>query len=173
MRAFAPGGMMVDMVDRVRLRPLTAADDTLLATATLENLNWAAPRFTVADVLESPEFAKYTQLSLSRGDFGVVAEADGRAVGVAWALALSARDAGYGFVDDRTPEFSLWVHRTHRDRGIGRRLTAGLLAEATLRTCRVSLSVEAGNSRARHLYESLGFTAVPDRTADGVMLWQP
>lgn len=97
------------MAEEVTLRPLAAVDDGLLVEATLGNLNWSGPRFTLQDVLDRPEFRHYTRLAPDRGDFGVVAEHEGRPVGVGWAQLLPAEDPGYGFVDGTTPEVSLWV----------------------------------------------------------------
>lgn len=153
----------------MRHRPLTARDAGLLEAATLGNLNWTGPRFTVDD-LRQPEFAHYTAFDGERGDFGIVAELDGRPVGVAWALFLPPEDPGYGYVGAEVPELSLWVAPDHRGRGVGRDLLRSLLDDARDRDVpAVSLSVEAGN-RARALYTDEGFTDVPGREAAGVML---
>ncbi len=152
-------------------RALTAGDSTLLGTATLANLNWSAVRFTMADVRTRPDFARYTRFVPTRGDFGFVAMAGQRDIGLVWVLFLPQHDAGYGFVSDQVPELCLWVHRTERGRGLGAALLAMAQAEATARQLGgLSLSVEAGN-RARRLYQRAGFVDVAGREADGVMLW--
>ena len=152
-------------------RDLTAADDRLLRIATLGNVNWAGERFAVRDVVDRPEFAHYTRLDVARGDFGFVAEHDDTAVGVVWAVFLPAEDPGYGFIDGRTPEASLWIDAGMRGHGLGRRLLRLLKDEARRRgTLAVSLSVEEGNL-AERLYESEGFRDVPGRESDGVMIW--
>ncbi|GAA1371529.1 GNAT family N-acetyltransferase [Luteococcus sanguinis] len=152
------------------LRPLRADEQDLLQRATLGNMNWCGERFTMSDVLTRPEFAHYTRIHPERGDFGVVAERGGVVVGVCWAQLLPADDRGYGFVDEATPETSLWVEPGSRGRGHGRRLLEALIASArTAGLQRLSLSVE-GENHARGLYESLGFVAVAGREDDGVML---
>lgn len=152
-------------------RLLTEADEPLLQIATLGNLNWAEERFTMRDVLDRGDFAHYAVLVLVRGDFGFVAERNGRTVGVVWVLFLPAEDAGYGFVSDQTPELSLWVHARERGRGVGRSLLRLAKTEARRRgIASLSLSVEGGNV-ARHLYEGEGFRAVQGRERDGVMVW--
>lgn len=157
----------------VMIRPLGPADEDLLRVATLGNVNWSGERFTMRDVADRPELAHYAELHPDRGDLGFVAERDGAPVGAAWALFLPADDAGFGFVDARTPELSLWVREDARGGGIGRQLLRRLLDEALRRgTGTVSLSVEDGNP-ARHLYETEGFRGVPGRERDGVMLWTP
>lgn len=159
------------MVDQVTLRPLVPAEDGLLAEATLGNLNWSGQRFTMQDVLERPEFRHYTRLVPDRGDFGFVAEREGEPIGVGWAQVLPAGDPGYGFVDETTPEVSLWVKQPFRGRGLGRILLRRLQQEAGRRgTARLSLSVEGGND-ARRLYASEGFIDLAGREQDGVMLW--
>lgn len=152
-------------------RHLTPADAPLLRIATLGNLNWDQERFTLTDVDERAEFTHYTRLELERGDFGFAAEMSGRPVGAAWAIFLPAEDAGYGFVDVRTPEVSLWIDARQRGRGLGRLLLRRLKSDAQSRgISHLSLSVEAGNF-AKRLYESEGFRDVPGRERDGIMIW--
>jgi GNAT superfamily N-acetyltransferase len=153
------------------IRPFAAVDEPVLLRATLDNLNWSEQRFTDRDVSGQSEFRHYTHLVLERGDFGFVAERDGEVVGVAWALFLSAADPGYGYVGDSIPEVSLWVDEDFRGIGLGRVLLRRLLHDAIGRGVgSLSLSVEAGNY-AKRLYESEGFTTVPGRAHDGVMVW--
>ncbi|WP_108870614.1 GNAT family N-acetyltransferase [Tessaracoccus timonensis] len=152
------------------LRPLRPDEGPLLERATLGTMNWCGDRFTIDEIRSRPEFRHYTRLDEARGDFGVVAEADGGPVGVAWSLMLSDDDRGYGFVDESTPEVSLWVDEAARGRGLGRALLRAVVAEAEAHGLRqVSLSVEADNFAVR-LYEAEGFVAVPGRETDGVML---
>lgn len=150
-------------------RPLRPDETGLLELATLGNMNWCGERMSLDEVLSLSDCAHYTRIVPERGDFGVVAE-DGDAVGVAWAVFLPETDAGYGFVDEATPELSLWVAEPNRGRGVGRALLRSLLDEARARgIARVSLSVEEGNY-AKRLYLSEGFADVPGRESGGVML---
>ncbi|MCE0485715.1 GNAT family N-acetyltransferase [Ornithinimicrobium sediminis] len=161
------------MTERVTIRPLAATDDPLLAAATLDNLNWSEQRFTMHDVRERSHFRHYTQVVDTRGDFGVVAEHEGQPLGVAWALFLPADDPGYGFVDESTPEISLWVREGFRGQGVGRALLQALQQEAKDRgVARLSLSVETGND-AERLYATEGFRPVSGHEEDGVMVWAP
>lgn len=158
--------------DRVSYRALTAHHRELLVSATLGNLNWCGPRFDRHDVVTRKEFLGYTDFRPSRGDFGIVASTTTGQVAVGWALFLPADDAGYGFVGEHTPEFSLWVESRLRGHGIGRDVTERLLDEAVSRGLdAVSLSVEPENARAVRLYRSMGFVDVAGREDDGVMVW--
>ncbi|ORC15590.1 GNAT family acetyltransferase [Rothia nasimurium] len=152
-------------------RALTAEDTPLLEQATLGNMNWCGPRFTRTDVRTRPEFAHYTRYTPVRGDFGIAAYQGEEPAGAAWALYLPADDPGYGFIDEATPEISLWVAEEHRGLGLGRALLKALISEAAARNIsQISLSVEADNL-ARNLYLSEGFTPVAGREKDGVMLY--
>lgn len=154
------------------IRPLERGEGSVLARATLGNLNWAVPRFTPQDVAERPEFRHYTQFLPERGDFGFVADDPaGTARGVGWALFLPVDDPGYGYLDAQTPEISLWVEEGWRRLGTGRSLLRALQREARARgIARLSLSVEPDNP-ARRLYLAEGFVPVPGRERDGVMVW--
>lgn len=161
------------MKPNVTMRPLHGQDEPILTRATLGNMNWCGERFTERDVTTRPEFRHYTQLELARGDFGFVAEQDSEVRGVVWAQFLPAADPGYGFLDEATPEASLWVRDDSRSEGVGRQLLRRLQQEALTRgVARLSLSVEADN-HAERLYASEGFTPVAGREQDGVMVWEP
>jgi GNAT superfamily N-acetyltransferase len=161
------------MLDDVALRELLATERVLLATATLENLNWCGQRFSTTDVSVRPEFAHYTLLDPRRGDFGWVAETGTDAIGVVWAQYLPPDDPGYGFLAEDTPEVSLWVRDDWRGRGLGRALVRRVQEDARARRVpRISLSVEADN-HARRLYRAEGFVDVPGHETDGVMAWSP
>lgn len=156
----------------IHIREATGSEGALLELATVGNVNWAVTQVTLAEVRSTPELAHYTWFRPERGDFGLVAERGGEAIGVAWALFLPSDDPGYGFVEDSVPELALWVRSDARRQGVGRRLLRALMAEASARRLTaLSMSVEDGN-HARRLYESEGFVDVPGREADGVMLWR-
>ena len=154
------------MASEVTTRPLTGDDRELLRTATLANLNWTGEeRFGLRDVDERPDLRHYTEFRPDRGDLGLVAERDGRTVGVVWLLFLDAHDPGYGFLADGVPELSIWVAPGSRGQGMGGALLLAALDGARRRgTERVSLSGEAGNP-AVHLYRRCGFRPVPGAAA--------
>jgi ribosomal protein S18 acetylase RimI-like enzyme len=143
------------------LRPATADDFDLLAAMLLEAYNWdGQPRFTM-DQLKAEDHAwRYVDGWPRAGDFGIVAEVDGRPAGAAWARLLTADRPGYGYVGDDVPELSIGVSPDSRGRGVGRALLTALVDAARQAAYeRISLSVEPEN-RAAGLYRSLGFRAV-------------
>lgn len=153
-----------------RFVSLSSHDTALLETATLGTMNWCGERFTISDIRSRAEFKHYTRFLQERGDFGILAFEDSELAGVCWALFLPENDKGYGFVDEQTPEMSLWVAEEFRGQGLGRLLIQELIRTAQNRKlAQISLSVEPENF-AKQLYLSEGFVAVPGGEEDGVML---
>jgi len=145
------------------VREAAAADRGLLARATLDNMNWNGPRFTMREVEDTPHFRHYYEGWPSGEDFGLVAEdAKGMAIAVAWLRYFTAEDPGYGFVADGVPELSIWVSTEYRGQGIGGRLLHRIAEVARSRgVTAISLSVEGGNPAAR-LYARHGFHPAPN-----------
>jgi ribosomal protein S18 acetylase RimI-like enzyme len=94
------------------------------------------------------------------GDEGLVALDDANAVGAAWYRLFSREEAGFGFVDEQTPELTIAVVPSRRGKGFGHELMTGLLERARRAGYdALSLSV-AKTSPAVSLYERYGFRAV-------------
>jgi GNAT superfamily N-acetyltransferase len=118
----------------------------------------ARPR-PAADVLGDPALARYIAGWPKAGDGGVIAVED-YPIGAAWWRFFTVGDAGYGFVDETTPELSVGVVPEARGRGVGERLLRALIKEAVARDLpALSLSVEADNPATR-LYHRLGFRRI-------------
>ena len=100
------------------MRELRADDRDLLLEATLCNVNWVEERFTRDDVLTNPYFRHYYD-PWQESDFGYVAEnSNGEAIGVVWLRFFTADDPGFGFVDEATPELSIWGAGGGRGHGL-------------------------------------------------------
>jgi ribosomal protein S18 acetylase RimI-like enzyme len=94
------------------------------------------------------------------GDEGLVALDDANAVGAAWYRLFSREEAGFGFVDEQTPELTIAVVPSRRGKGFGHELMTGLLERARRAGYdALSLSV-AKTSPAVSLYERYGFRTV-------------
>ena len=88
-----------------------------------------------------------------RGDCGVIAEADGKIVGMAWTRLMK----GHGYIDDETPELTMAVLAEYRGKGIGTALMMRLFELLKERGFyRSSLSVQAANPASR-LYQRMGY----------------
>jgi GNAT superfamily N-acetyltransferase len=91
------------------------------------------------------------------GDAGVIALDEGFPVGAAWYRLFTPAEAGYGFVDERTPELAIAVVPSRRGRGIGAELLEALLERAREDGHEsLTLAVDQGNPAIR-LYERFGF----------------
>ncbi len=153
------------------IRPIdtTSNDDaSLLREMLLEALFVppGGPPFP-ASVVDTPALSRYiTSFGSEAGDRGWCAESfTGELLGAAWVRQLSGSNAGYGYVDDDTPELTVAVAAAHRGNGVGTGLLTTLLDEVG----RCSLSCDTRNPAIR-LYERLGFEAVHSDGNSVVML---
>ena len=143
----------------VLLRTATPADEPFLWEV-LVHAAHATDEVDGPDALRAvPELARYVEGWGSPTDLGVIATQDGRPVGAAWARLLVGEGAGYGYVDDVTPELAIAVTPGLEGRGIGRAMLTQLLDDARVVFPAMCLSVRADNP-ARQLYSSLGFPEV-------------
>ena len=150
----------------VTLRPATAADETFLWSMLFEASHSADDgRHSADDLRDVPELACYVEGWGRPTDLGIVAT-EGPApgageLGAAWVRLLTGDQAGYGYVDDETPELAIAVAPGRRAAGVGAVMLEGLLVGARGRFPGVCLSVRADNP-ARWLYERAGFRLVDD-----------
>ncbi len=128
---------------RVILRPMTLSD--LDGVTALEKATFAIPwsRESFRQELERNVAARY-----------LVAEKDGEIIGY----------AGAWIILDESHITNIAVAEPERGRGVGRRLTEGLLQLlSNLGASYATLEVRESNARAQRLYESLGFIRVGRR----------
>jgi ribosomal protein S18 acetylase RimI-like enzyme len=151
----------------VGTRALDDGDGFLIRVATWLNLNWAADRFTLAQVDADPHLAAYHRTA---PEFGLVSTAEEQPTGVVWVTLFPREAPGYGFVRAGVPELSVCVLPGYRGAGLGAELLSGAVAEARRRGLpAVSLSVEEGNP-ARRLYERLGFLPAVSAADPGTLV---
>jgi GNAT superfamily N-acetyltransferase len=149
----------------LRLRPATPADEPFLWSMLFDASHAAEDGLAGPDALRAvPELARYVEGWGLPTDVGTIAEVpagDGQVAGIgaAWVRLLTGDQAGYGHVDDETPELAIAVAPGRRAGGLGARLLTGVLDAARGRYPGVCLSVR-GDNPARCLYERVGFRAV-------------
>ena len=95
---------------------------------------------------DDPALTHYVDGYGRAGDLGVIASDDGTDVGAAWVRLLTSDDAGYGYVDEVTPELTIAVVPERHGRGVGTRLMEELLRAPRTSTA-VSLSCDPANPR--------------------------
>lgn len=98
-------------------------------------------------------------------DYCLCAEADKKIVGAVWVRNI----AGYGSIDDETPEFALSLYKAYRGHGIGTdllRRMLSLLREKGYK--RASLAVQKDNYAVR-LYQKAGFRTIGETAEEFIM----
>lgn len=154
------------------IREATSGELPFLEQMLYEAFFWSggAARPTLVEMRARPEFHCLLAAWGRQGDFALMAQVGGVAVGAAWFRLWTAEVHSYGFVDPETPELGLAVAREFRARGIGRQLLRSLIEQAGERGYRrLSLSVAPANP-ARALYESEGFRKVDEVGTSWTML---
>jgi ribosomal protein S18 acetylase RimI-like enzyme len=162
---------MTQLFDYI-IRPVAATDEPFLREILYHAIyvrEGAAP--PPREIINTPELARYVLDWGGTGDMGLLAvdEQTQQPVGAAWLRLMTKDNAGYGYVDDDTPELSIAVLPQHRGRGIGTQLLTDLLREAETRYKAVSLSVSADNPALR-MYQRAGFNVVTKEEASLTMI---
>jgi len=100
------------------------------------------------------------------GDYGVVAESEGKPVGAAWVRVIPA----FGHIDNKTPELAISVLSEYRNQQIGAilmtRLFEILSENGYMQT---SLAVQKENPAVR-FYQRLGYNIVRETDEEYIML---
>jgi ribosomal protein S18 acetylase RimI-like enzyme len=148
------------------LRDAQPADLPFLRAMLYEAVFWRAaankPSFT--EGLSYPEVNKaLADWGERDGDTAVVATIDSIPVGAAWYRFWTDDNFIIGYIDERTPILAIAVHRDHRQQGIGKKLMAWLIDEASRQGVqKISLSASKDNV-AINLYQQQGFQEYADR----------
>ena len=144
------------------LRPVDSHDVRFLRDMLRHAYHWRLARDP-----EQPVF-RYVQNWGRRGDTGVVAFEGRNVYGAAWCRLFSESEAGFGFVDEQTPELTIAVVPSRRGKGTGTELLEALLARVRSDGfAQVSLSAERGQTE---FYERHGFRAVREDDSTVTML---
>ena len=109
-------------------------------------------------ILYHPTISRYVNGWGREGDFGLIADLNGKPVGAAWIRLFSVSDPGFGWIDVVTPELSMAIDYKFRGQGIGTKLLMKLLNHSPL-SRQISLSVSPNNPVVR-LYKRMGFVAI-------------
>ena len=129
-----------------------------------------APPFPPS-IVERPEIKRYVAGWGRRGDEGMIAIdlSNEAACGAVWIRLFGSDDAGYGYLDDKTPELSIALLPEWRGHGIGTTLLDRFLKSLDDRYKAISLSVSSENPAVR-LYRRFGFEVLDSHSGSFVML---
>ncbi len=111
----------------------------------------------LAQGTERPVY-RYVQNWGRPGDAGVLALDGPHAYGAAWYRLFTAREPGFGFVDEQTPELTIAVVPSRRGKGAGKELLDALLAQAR-EDGYAAVSLSAAKEQTGY-YERFGFATV-------------
>ena len=154
------------------IRDLAPDEQAFLRDMLYAALDWRPDRWLPpkALVVGLPQVTLFHKGWGRPGDTALVAEEDGRPVGLVWYRYFTDDRHGEGYVDADTPELAIAVVDGWRGRGIGRRLMEAMHERARAEgVARISLSVDADNP-AKRLYASLGYVEYAPGDGLGRML---
>ncbi|MEO1050952.1 MAG: GNAT family N-acetyltransferase [Bacteroidota bacterium] len=108
-------------------------------------------------IVDVPEISKYWENWGRKGDVCLLAEIDSEPIGGVWLRLFPKKAAGYGFVDEDTPELGIALREGFRGKGIGSSLLDHIDQEALKNGFgQISLSVSKNNPAVR-LYKRKGY----------------
>ena len=115
-------------------------------------------------VVQQPALRKYAEHYGRPGDVGFVAieEGTGQPIGAAWARVFTAKNKGYGYVGEDTPELTIALQPAYRGQRIGTALLERLIDAVQDEHTALSLSVWPENPAFR-LYQRMGFVVVEEQ----------
>ncbi|MER2294755.1 MAG: GNAT family N-acetyltransferase [Desemzia incerta] len=110
-------------------------------------------------ILKEPAIEKYLNHWGKEHDHALIAvNENNHPIGAAWIRLLDQENAGYGFVDNNTPELGMAIESAYRGLGVGKDLLSRMMDFAEdLGYSAISLSVDPRNKNALRLYENSGF----------------
>lgn len=100
----------------------------------------------------------------------LIAEKDGRVVGMVFTRLLNEKPRGYGNIDNSTPEFAISVLKEYRNQGIGTALMNSMLQLLKEKGyLKASLAVQKDNY-ALKMYEAAGFQIINENEQEYIMV---
>lgn len=117
----------------------------------------------IALLKQHPIVSRYVKNFGQQEDCGFFAYPDQNSsepIGAIWARILPKEAAGYGFVDEQTPEIAVAVRPEFQNQGVGKLLLRHFIEATRQRFIAASLNVRDDNLAAIALYGGAGFRRV-------------
>lgn len=157
---------------KIRIREIEKGEISRLEDMLYEAIyqpdeNQVIPR----SVLKIPEVYAYIENFGDKiDDHCLVAEMEQQIVGAVWVRIISGNIKGYGYIDDKTPEFAISLYKEYRNKGIGSLLMSRMINYLKNKGYeQTSLNVKKDNYAVK-LYKNIGFTVIGENEKDYLML---
>ena len=121
------------------------------------------------EIIYKPELQVYvSDFGKSKGDLGLVAEADKKIIGAVWVRIMN----DYGHIDNETPSFAISLYKDYRSCGIGTALMKKMLDMLNQAGYKqASLAVQKENYAVK-MYKKVGFEIVDENEEEYIMLYK-
>jgi ribosomal protein S18 acetylase RimI-like enzyme len=138
-------------------------EDFLYEAVYQPDINNLAPK----SIIKKSELQVYIENFGKPDDNCLVAVCGGEIAGAVWTRLIK----GYGFLDEKTPEFAIALYREYRGRGLGTSLMREMLELLRRKGYnRTSLSVHKDNYAVK-MYKAVGFEVAEDNEHDYLMIY--
>jgi ribosomal protein S18 acetylase RimI-like enzyme len=123
------------------------------------------------EVINVPKIRAYIDdFGQRKDDYCLVAVLNDQIIGAVWVRILAGEIKGYGYIDDKTPEFAISLFKGNRKQGIGTLLMKKMILHLRKKGYgQTSLSVHKENY-AVGMYQKLGFEIIGENDEDYLML---
>lgn len=119
------------------------------------------------EIINEPDLKIYIENFGKEHDHCLCAEASGRIIGAVWTRII----AGYGNIDNETPEFAISLYKEYRGKGIDTKMMQEMLSLLKLKGYKkASLSVQTENYAFR-MYQKLGFKIMNETEEEFIMTY--
>ena len=121
------------------------------------------------EIIYKPELQVYvSDFGKSKGDMGLVAEADNKIIGAVWVRIMN----DYGHIDNETPSFAISLCKDYRSCGIGTALIKEMLDMLNQAGYKqASLAVQKENYAVK-MYKNVGFEIIDENEEEYIMLYK-
>ncbi len=122
------------------------------------------------EIIFQPELSRYFLDFGKSKDFCLVAINNEELIGAIWIRLFNAKEQGYGYVNDETPELSMAVKEEYRRKGIGKLLFDSMFGYLKKQNFnQISLSVDKQNF-AYNFYKKKGFVEFTSTSKTAIMI---
>lgn len=118
-------------------------------------------------IIKEPNLQVYTKdFGTLKDDYCLCAEVDKKIVGAVWVRNI----AGFGNIDDNTPEFAISLYKSYRGLGIGTEMMRKMIELLKNKGYhKTSLAVQKDNY-ALHMYLKVGFQIIGENDEEYIMV---